>query len=199
MRPIGWWTWYVGWLICSSTMRTHVFAMYILYMLCIYCVYYTYLIFFIYTLCNAIPYINHIGFWAASGGGAREHGRAAEAWRRGTGIYIYVVHVWCCLYGIIHIQQSRNTDSVYRHAIHDILNAIHYSIHCTYACIQAEAQLARGDTIYRVTAMFSATMPPEVESIAKSYLRHPVIIKIGISVLFAYCVILYNIVEYTYT
>lgn len=36
-----------------------------------------------------------------------------------------------------------------------------------------------GETIYRVTAMFSATMSPEVERIAKKYLRHPVIIKIG--------------------
>lgn len=34
-------------------------------------------------------------------------------------------------------------------------------------------------TLYRVTAMFSATMPPQVEQIAKSYLRHPVCIRIG--------------------
>ena len=34
-------------------------------------------------------------------------------------------------------------------------------------------------SLIRVTAMFSATMPPEVERIAKSYLRHPAIIKIG--------------------
>lgn len=27
--------------------------------------------------------------------------------------------------------------------------------------------------------MFSATMPPEVERIAKTYLRHPVFVKIG--------------------
>lgn len=32
---------------------------------------------------------------------------------------------------------------------------------------------------HRLTAMFSATMPPEVESIAKSYLRHPAIVTIG--------------------
>jgi ATP-dependent RNA helicase DDX23/PRP28 len=36
-----------------------------------------------------------------------------------------------------------------------------------------------GKVVYRVTAMFSATMAPEVESIAKKYLRHPVIVKIG--------------------
>lgn len=33
--------------------------------------------------------------------------------------------------------------------------------------------------LFRVTAMFSATMPVEVERIAKTYLRHPAIIKIG--------------------
>jgi len=33
--------------------------------------------------------------------------------------------------------------------------------------------------LVRVTAMFSATMPMEVERIAKTYLRHPAIIKIG--------------------
>ena len=38
---------------------------------------------------------------------------------------------------------------------------------------------AQGESLIRVTAMFSATMPPEVERIAKTYLRHPVIVKIG--------------------
>lgn len=32
---------------------------------------------------------------------------------------------------------------------------------------------------YRVTTMFSATMPAEVERLAKTYLRHPVLVKIG--------------------
>lgn len=32
---------------------------------------------------------------------------------------------------------------------------------------------------HRLTAMFSATMPPEVERLANDYLRHPAIIKIG--------------------
>jgi ATP-dependent RNA helicase DDX23/PRP28 len=36
-----------------------------------------------------------------------------------------------------------------------------------------------GESLFRVTAMFSATMPPEVERIAKTFLRHPVVIKIG--------------------
>lgn len=42
-----------------------------------------------------------------------------------------------------------------------------------------EEEAVKGEKVYRVTAMFSATMPPEVEMIAKNYLRHPVIVKIG--------------------
>lgn len=47
---------------------------------------------------------------------------------------------------------------------------------------QAELQVQNavaGKDIFRVTAMFSATMPPEVEMIAKKYLRHPVMVRIG--------------------
>lgn len=49
---------------------------------------------------------------------------------------------------------------------------------------QAEQQIQSSSssteqTIYRTTAMFSATMPVEVERIAKTYLRHPVMIRIG--------------------
>lgn len=36
-----------------------------------------------------------------------------------------------------------------------------------------------GNALYRVTVMFSATMPPQVEQIAKKFLRHPVVIRIG--------------------
>lgn len=48
--------------------------------------------------------------------------------------------------------------------------------------VLAEEQLRiaqQGKGFYRTTAMFSATMPPEVERIARKYLRHPAIIKIG--------------------
>jgi ATP-dependent RNA helicase DDX23/PRP28 len=48
---------------------------------------------------------------------------------------------------------------------------------------QAEQQVKttqEGKTLYRVTAMFSATMPPQVEQIARTYLRHPVLIRIGL-------------------
>jgi ATP-dependent RNA helicase DDX23/PRP28 len=35
------------------------------------------------------------------------------------------------------------------------------------------------DRVYRTTYMFSATMPPIVERLARKYLRRPVIITIG--------------------
>eukprot|EP01038_Epipyxis_sp_PR26KG_P005883 gene5883-8113_t len=47
---------------------------------------------------------------------------------------------------------------------------------------QAELQVQTaqsGKELFRVTAMFSATMPPQVEQIARTYLRHPVLIRIG--------------------
>lgn len=46
--------------------------------------------------------------------------------------------------------------------------------------LELQLQTAQsGKEIFRVTAMFSATMPPQVEQIAKTYLRHPVCIRIG--------------------
>ena len=48
------------------------------------------------------------------------------------------------------------------------------------ALLEEQVKSAKqGDVLYRVTAMFSATMPPEVERIARQYLRHPAVIKIG--------------------
>ena len=44
---------------------------------------------------------------------------------------------------------------------------------------QQEEAAKSGKELYRVTAMFSATMPPAVERMAKDYLRHPAIVKIG--------------------
>jgi ATP-dependent RNA helicase DDX23/PRP28 len=37
----------------------------------------------------------------------------------------------------------------------------------------------QSSTMYRTTAMFTATMSPEIEVIAKQYLRHPVLVRIG--------------------
>ena len=45
---------------------------------------------------------------------------------------------------------------------------------------QEQEDLRTGDVAtYRITAMFSATMPLEVERIAKQYLRHPAIVSVG--------------------
>ena len=42
-----------------------------------------------------------------------------------------------------------------------------------------EEEAERSGAILRTTVMFTATMPPEVEKLAKEYLRHPVIVTIG--------------------
>ena len=48
------------------------------------------------------------------------------------------------------------------------------------AAYQQEEAARKGEALdLRVTAMFSATMPPEVERLAKTYLRHPAIVSIG--------------------
>ncbi len=41
-----------------------------------------------------------------------------------------------------------------------------------------EVELER-DRVYRTTYMFSATMPPAVERLARKYLRRPIVINIG--------------------
>lgn len=44
---------------------------------------------------------------------------------------------------------------------------------------QQEKKAEQGDALYRVTAMFSATMPTEIERLARKYLRCPAIVQIG--------------------
>ncbi|CAB9522171.1 dependent RNA helicase [Seminavis robusta] len=44
---------------------------------------------------------------------------------------------------------------------------------------EKEDVLTQGVPKYRVTALFSATMPMEVEQMAKKYLRHPAVVSIG--------------------
>ena len=44
---------------------------------------------------------------------------------------------------------------------------------------EQEAAALRGECVVRVTAMFSATMPPEVEKLARTFMRHPAIVAIG--------------------
>lgn len=41
------------------------------------------------------------------------------------------------------------------------------------------AAAADDNTIYRTTYMFSATMPPAVERLARKYMRRPVVVNIG--------------------
>ncbi|KDO25798.1 hypothetical protein SPRG_08741 [Saprolegnia parasitica CBS 223.65] len=45
--------------------------------------------------------------------------------------------------------------------------------------LEQQLQVADNQFKFRVTMMFSATMPPEVERLAKTFLRHPSIVKIG--------------------
>jgi ATP-dependent RNA helicase DDX23/PRP28 len=44
---------------------------------------------------------------------------------------------------------------------------------------EQEEEAKSGKSLFRVTSMFSATMPPEVERMAQRYLRHPAIVQIG--------------------
>jgi len=44
-----------------------------------------------------------------------------------------------------------------------------------------EVQPAEGDQAWRVTTLFSATMPPAVERLTKKYLRKPAIVTIGVA------------------
>ena len=42
-----------------------------------------------------------------------------------------------------------------------------------------EEKAEKGEQFYRVTSFYSATFPPIVERLAKKYLRHPVVVRIG--------------------
>ena len=44
-----------------------------------------------------------------------------------------------------------------------------------------EVQPAEGDQAWRVTTLFSATMPPAVERLTKQYLSRPAIVTIGVA------------------
>jgi ATP-dependent RNA helicase DDX23/PRP28 len=44
---------------------------------------------------------------------------------------------------------------------------------------EADDSVLEEDKVYRTTYMFSATMPPAVERIARKYLRRPVVVQIG--------------------
>ena len=65
----------------------------------------------------------------------------------------------------------------------DITTPFCYSLRSSQAYKQEEAEISagtmRGVPEFRLTAMFSATMPAEVERLARSFLRHPAIISVG--------------------
>lgn len=44
---------------------------------------------------------------------------------------------------------------------------------------EGEDEALEEDRVYRTTYMFSATMPPAVERLARKYMRRPVVINIG--------------------
>ncbi len=85
-----------------------------------------------------------------------------------------------CTY-IVLDEADRMVDMGFEDALTTVLDAmggLMKSENEEQAMHQAE-QALKGLSSVRVTAMFSATMSPEVERIAKRYLRHPAIIKIG--------------------
>jgi ATP-dependent RNA helicase DDX23/PRP28 len=42
-----------------------------------------------------------------------------------------------------------------------------------------ELQMVRGEKLYKTFVMFSATMLPQIEKIARKYLRFPAMIQVG--------------------
>lgn len=57
---------------------------------------------------------------------------------------------------------------------------------------EKKAKLARSAAdLVRVTAMFSATMPPAVEKMAKKYLRHPAVVQVCVESVKYLCVCLW--------
>lgn len=78
-------------------------------------------------------------------------------------------------------EADRMVDMGFEPQVVEVLDAMGGSLKSedeAVAMLQAKNAQA-GSGLCRVTTMFSATMLPEVERIAKKYLRHPAIIKIG--------------------
>lgn len=93
----------------------------------------------------------------------------------------YLVLNQCCY--IILDEADRMVDMGFLPQVESILDSMGGKLKSndeqeTY--MQEMEDLQRQDVAsYRITAMFSATMPLEVEAIAKRYLRYPVIVSIG--------------------
>jgi ATP-dependent RNA helicase DDX23/PRP28 len=78
-------------------------------------------------------------------------------------------------------EADRMIDMGFEPQVHTILEAMGGLLMSEDAILleQQRAALSRGEACYRITAMFSATMPPGVEKLAKKFLRHPAIVCIG--------------------
>ena len=82
-----------------------------------------------------------------------------------------------CNYVVID-EADRMIDMGFEQQVLEILDAMNAPMKAEDERL-AESELATRSARFRITAMFSATMPPAVERIARSFLRHPVIVKIG--------------------
>jgi ATP-dependent RNA helicase DDX23/PRP28 len=93
----------------------------------------------------------------------------------------YLVLNQCCY--IVMDEADRMIDMGFAPQMQSILDAMGGNLKSEMedeAYQQEMADLQQGGLArHRVTAMFSATMPPEVERLAKEYLRHPAIVSIG--------------------
>ena len=93
----------------------------------------------------------------------------------------YMVLNQCCY--VVLDEADRMVDMGFAPQISSILDAMGGSLKSEIESEAYEQELqdlsSTGLPIYRLTAMFSATMPSEVERMAKTYLRHPAVLSIG--------------------
>ena len=86
-----------------------------------------------------------------------------------------------CFYVVLD-EADRMVEMGHEAFVHAVLDAIPASNLKSFDEIEVTAQeqaIKEGKQRYRITQMFSATMPPSVEKLAKKYLRNPAIIAVG--------------------
>jgi len=78
-------------------------------------------------------------------------------------------------------EADRMIDMGFEHSVTVVLDAMGSLLksEAEEEAAKQEAAAASGDQLYRTTVMFSATMPPSVERLARQYLRCPAIVSIG--------------------
>jgi ATP-dependent RNA helicase DDX23/PRP28 len=93
----------------------------------------------------------------------------------------YMVLNQCCY--VVLDEADRMVDMGFAPQISSILDAMGGALKSVVETEAYEQELqdlsSTGLPVYRLTAMFSATMPSEVERMAKTYLRHPAVLSIG--------------------